>query len=119
MNLIIGDDILPVSALQCTGAICRLRYSEQKKVVVIPRRGNTIEFEFTSKNDFKDTVKKYTRVLPGEENDTIDFENVVFVDTPGVSDNDTLAQRLYDYLPNAMAFMYILNSTNDGGVQRD
>lgn len=130
MNLIIGDDILPVSALQCTGAICRLRYSEQKKVVVIPRRGNRIEFKFTSKNDFKDTVKKYTRVLPGEENDTIDFvdlywpitlklENVVFVDTPGVSDNDTLAQRLYDYLPNAMAFMYILNSTNDGGVQRD
>lgn len=44
---------------------------------------------------------------------------MVFVDTPGVSDNDTLSQRLYDYLPNAMAFIYILNSTNDGGVQRD
>ena len=44
----------------------------------------------------------------------------MIVDTPGIGpDNDVLTQRLFDYLPSALAFIYIINPTNAGGIQID
>ena len=42
------------------------------------------------------------------------------MDTPGIgSDNPKLTDKLFDFLPNALAFIYVLNSSNNGGVQED
>ena len=30
-----------------------------------------------------------------------------------------MTERLFEYLPNATAFIYVLNSANSGGVQND
>lgn len=44
----------------------------------------------------------------------------MIVDTPGIGpDNDILANRLFEYLPSALAFIYVINPTNAGGVQSD
>ena len=45
---------------------------------------------------------------------------ITIVDTPGVNPDDIeLTQRMFDYLPKALAFIIILNTTNAGGVQSD
>lgn len=39
------------------------------------------------------------------------------MDTPGVGKNKT--GRLFEYLPNAIAFIYVINASNAGGVEND
>ena len=44
----------------------------------------------------------------------------MIVDTPGIGpDDDGLTQRLFDYLPSALACVYVINPTNAGGIQSD
>ena len=44
---------------------------------------------------------------------------VTIVDSPGVGESDELTDRLMEYLPRAAAFIYVINSSNAGGVQED
>ena len=41
------------------------------------------------------------------------------MDTPGIGEGDEMTKRLMDYLPNAVAFIYVINSSNAGGIQDD
>lgn len=42
------------------------------------------------------------------------------MDTPGISpDHPDLTKRLFQYLPKVLAFIYVLNASNAGGVQSD
>lgn len=47
--------------------------------------------------------------------------NVAIVDTPGIGDVDQkeVAQRMMDYLPNALAFVFVINVAAAGGLQKD
>lgn len=47
--------------------------------------------------------------------------NVIFVDTPGIGDSseEDVTNLLMDYLPNALAVVFILNVANAGGLQKD
>ncbi|KAH3734350.1 hypothetical protein DPMN_040789 [Dreissena polymorpha] len=45
--------------------------------------------------------------------------HVTIVDTPGVGECKLLSEKLFEYLPKAAAFIYVLNSANSGGVQED
>ena len=45
--------------------------------------------------------------------------HAIIVDTPGIGSNDELTKRLYEYLCKAVAFIYVINSSNAGGVQSD
>jgi len=45
--------------------------------------------------------------------------HTIIVDTPGIGSNDELTKRLYEYLCKAVAFIYVINSSNAGGVQSD
>lgn len=44
---------------------------------------------------------------------------MVIVDSPGVGESDIMDDIVVNYLPNAFAFIYVINSGNAGGVQRD
>jgi hypothetical protein len=44
---------------------------------------------------------------------------VSIVDTPGIGESKEMTRRLLDYLPNAVASIYVINSSNSGGVQDD
>ena len=46
-------------------------------------------------------------------------DGVVIVDSPGVGKSDIMDEIVVNYLPNAFAFIYVINSSNAGGVQRD
>jgi hypothetical protein len=46
-------------------------------------------------------------------------ENVTIVDSPGVGESEEMTEKLVKYLPKAVAFIYIVNSANAGGIQED
>ncbi|XP_060601488.1 uncharacterized protein LOC132754793 [Ruditapes philippinarum] len=46
-------------------------------------------------------------------------ENVTIVDSPGVGESKEMTEKLVKYLPKAVAFIYIVNSANAGGIQED
>ena len=43
----------------------------------------------------------------------------MIVDSPGVGESDIMDDIVANYLPNAFAFIYVINSSNAGGVQKD
>ena len=43
----------------------------------------------------------------------------MIVDRPGVGESDIMDEIVLNYLPNAFAFIYVINSSNVGGVQTD
>ena len=46
---------------------------------------------------------------------------MIIVDTPGIGDEDqeVVAQMMLDYLPKALAIVFVLNVANAGGIQQD
>ena len=46
-------------------------------------------------------------------------ENVVIVDSPGIGESTIMDDIVKEYLPEAFTFIYVINSENAGGVQRD
>lgn len=47
--------------------------------------------------------------------------NVAIVDTPGIGDIDQkeVEKKMMDYLPNALAFVFVINVAAAGGLQKD
>jgi predicted GTPase len=47
--------------------------------------------------------------------------NVVIVDTPGIGDQEQeeVASMMMDYIPNALAFVFVVNVQSAGGLQTD
>lgn len=47
--------------------------------------------------------------------------NVIIVDTPGCADKEQeyVAQKMLSYLPNALAFIFVVNVANGGGIHDD
>lgn len=45
----------------------------------------------------------------------------MIVDTPGFGDQEQqgVAEKMMSYLPNALAFIFVLNVSNAGGIQDD
>ena len=46
-------------------------------------------------------------------------EGIVIVDSPGIGENAKMDEVVIQYLPEAFAFIYVINSANAGGVQQD
>ena len=46
-------------------------------------------------------------------------QGIVIVDSPGVGESDIMDDIVKTYLPEAFAFIYVINSANAGGIQRD
>ena len=41
------------------------------------------------------------------------------MDTPGIGPNVEITQKLMEYLPNAVSFIFVINVANAGGMQTD
>ncbi|XP_052240423.1 uncharacterized protein LOC127851023 isoform X2 [Dreissena polymorpha] len=135
LNLLLEKDVLPSCHLAATSIICRIhpippaskRYFEVhfagkkfKKYTVSDRDDDDmiamLKNEVTCRDAKYDgaIVDLYWQIpLLGEN------YHVTIVDTPGVGENEPMSEKLYKFLPNATAFVYILNSANAGGVQED
>ena len=46
-------------------------------------------------------------------------QGIVIVDSPGVGESGIMDDMVKEYLPEAFAFIYVINSVNAGGIQRD
>ena len=46
-------------------------------------------------------------------------EHATIVDTPGIGESEEMTNILVNYLPEAVAFIYVINTANAGGVQDD
>ena len=44
---------------------------------------------------------------------------MVIVDSPGIGDSEQVCNIALEFLPQAFAFIYVINSPNAGGVQED
>ena len=43
----------------------------------------------------------------------------MIIDSPGLGESDDMDEVLMKYLPNAFAFIYVIDVSHAGGVQRD
>ncbi len=41
------------------------------------------------------------------------------VDSPGIGESDIMDKMVEEYLPEAFAFIYVINSADAGGIQKD
>lgn len=67
-----------------------------------------------------DVTRKY--MIPFsviKENCIFKQGNTILVDTPGIGANEEITQKLKEYLPNAVSFVFVINVANAGGMQKD
>ena len=43
----------------------------------------------------------------------------MIIDNPGVGESDEMDKMVVQYLPRAFAFVYVINSANAGGIQKE
>ena len=41
------------------------------------------------------------------------------MDSPGIGDSENVSKIALEYMPQAFAFIYVINSPNAGGLQED
>lgn len=134
LNLLLGTDVLPHSLLCATATICRLHNSQDKRVEIEDANGKvkkiTIDEEDATSNLLHAKLKPYISSKEMREDHLyklVDIywplpvlqDRVSIVDTPGIGEGDEMTKRLMNYLPNAVAFIYVINSSNSGGLQDD
>lgn len=45
--------------------------------------------------------------------------NTIIVDTPGIGGSGNVSEKLMEYLPNALSFIFVINAGSAGGMQND
>ncbi|XP_052227123.1 uncharacterized protein LOC127841962 isoform X4 [Dreissena polymorpha] len=129
INLLLGEDVLPVSLLCATATICVIH--------PIPP-GETPYFKVDGENSKcmgskAELISQLNKILTCRSDTTTVKQvhvywqvpllglnqHVVIVDTPGVGEDEQMTNKLFEYLPNAAAFIYLINCSNAGGVQED
>ncbi|XP_035666883.1 bacterial dynamin-like protein [Branchiostoma floridae] len=136
LNLLLGEEVLPYSHLSSTSVICELKNGQDKRVVVHRWQPGddgryVVEFKLTPDVPYHDQLAQYVhqkgdRDLPSEVKMIEIFwpipilqGDIFIVDSPGVGENERMTQQVMEYIPQAFAFIYVINSANAGGVQED
>ncbi|XP_064632151.1 uncharacterized protein LOC135490704 [Lineus longissimus] len=138
LNLLLGSDILPVDhALSATSTICELHNSEKTEAEIYygekhPNKKEDKNFETVTlpRDDLPEVQKKLKEFanIEDREKDVNKFDlirihwpipmlqgNVYLVDSPGVGESKEMNKKVLQYLPKAAAFIYIVNSSVNGG----
>ncbi|KAH3734339.1 bacterial dynamin-like protein [Dreissena polymorpha] len=128
LNLLLGEDVLPVSLLCATSIICVIHPISDGEAPYF-----TVDGQLKPVNSNDELIEKLKLILTARtEAETFkqadvylhvplvgENKHIVFVDTPGVGESEQMSDKVFEYLPNAAAFIYLLNSANAGGVQED
>lgn len=140
INALIGEELLPNGFLPETAVLGELRYSNEKRITLYPKKGKWEggDEPFDLEQATTDEISKYVSLssensinsmetnFEGDESDSrIDskFEKmvihwpleilkdgVVLVDSPGINDPYSNDYIVNDYLPNADAIVYVMDS---------
>ncbi|KAI8483945.1 hypothetical protein Bbelb_383350 [Branchiostoma belcheri] len=139
LNLLLGDNILPVAHLSSTSTICEVKYGETRRAVVHLREADpetgshrvTLSLS-TDPEECQQQLEPYIH-LKTTERETLPKANkieifwplaflkggVTIVDSPGVGESEMMDEVVAKYIPSAFAFIYIIDSSRAGGVQQD
>ncbi|CAH3183612.1 unnamed protein product, partial [Porites lobata] len=143
INLILGKELLPYAVLSTTSTICELKYGKDPRIVAHykekdPETGLPTRIIYltecqakTSEQGYLDQISPYVHVK-GDRDKGSPFkkielfwphhlleEGIVIIDSPGVGESAIMDEIVKQYLPQAFAFIYVINSINAGGVQKD
>lgn len=139
INKLLGKRIFKGSIFESTSTICKLQNSD--RIVITAKNDNEIidERDLTEICDLKtpkgvkvlrDSLKELTDKTSLQESTcirSVDVKlpipflkgNTFLVDTPGIGGSPEVSQKLKDYLPNAISFVFVINVASAGGMQRD
>ncbi|XP_022801997.1 mitofusin-2-like [Stylophora pistillata] len=135
LNLILGEELLPFSVLSTTSTICELKHGRERTIKIhykderkapkekileesSPYKDQISEFVHVKSADLREKASDYKKVELFWPHALLQ-DGVVIVDSPGVGESDIMDKIVMNYLPNAFAFIYVINSNNAGGVQKD
>lgn len=141
INKILGIKLFKGRLNESTSTICKIRNSDQIRVITTNMTGEVEEKCFSDTcnlqqrenlSAFRRFLKKrtdLTHVSPDFRVDfqTVDIElpvpflkgNTILVDTPGLGGSGNVTQKLIEYLPNAWAFIFVIDVSSAGGLQKD
>ncbi|XP_028400660.1 uncharacterized protein LOC114523825 [Dendronephthya gigantea] len=139
VNLILGEELLPHYSLHTTFTICEVKYGKERKLIVhhnydeeqmtppLPEIYLLKTKEECGKNYCEQIApfvrrksnegSKYTKVEIFWPHELLE-EEIVIVDSPGLGECDEMDEVLMNYLPNAFAFICVLDASSAGGVQK-
>ncbi|XP_062578134.1 uncharacterized protein LOC134240036 [Saccostrea cucullata] len=127
LNLIMGEHVLPRQVVGSTFTICQIFNSATKRMEVIKTNGERTFLKDVTEAQLSkyinvdrsgESVEKYKEIdiywpLPMLQ------EHATIVETPGIRGNEEMTEVLLNFLTEAVAFIYVINMTNTGGVQDD
>lgn len=119
INALLGKELLPTNVLPETATINAIMYSEKPVVKVLYQDGTEEEGELTAEylNNFsaKQGQEKFANInylKIGYPSDLLK-NNIVLVDTPGVSDiNESRCEVTYRFIPKANAVLFLLDANS-------
>ncbi|XP_067035453.1 dual serine/threonine and tyrosine protein kinase-like [Acropora muricata] len=144
INLIMGEELLPYSVLSTTSTICELKFGKERKIVAhfkdkdpdtglptkvirLKENPNTT----SEKQSYLQQISCFVHVKNDRDKGSIYKKielfwphgllqsGIVIVDSPGVGESNIMDKIVTEYLPKAFAFIYTINSSNAGGIQKD
>ncbi|XP_068736758.1 dual serine/threonine and tyrosine protein kinase-like isoform X1 [Montipora capricornis] len=140
INLIMGEKIFPYSVLSTTSTICELKFGKQRKIVAhfkdkdpethLPTKEIHLK-DNPEKDSYLQQISPYVHMKSEREKGSIYKKielfwphslletGIVIIDSPGVGESELMDEIVTQYLPQAFAFIYVINSPNAGGVQKD
>ncbi|XP_078380429.1 uncharacterized protein LOC144663380 isoform X1 [Oculina patagonica] len=135
LNLILGEELLPFSVLSTTSTICELKYGRDRRIKIhYKEQGKSPRTKYLEESSsYMDQISEFVHVKSPSSREKASHykkvelfwphnllkDGVVIVDSPGVGESDIMDDIVINYLPNAFAFIYVINSANAGGVQKD
>jgi len=120
---------LPSDVNPCSSNLCRIRYGHSPKAVVHPHQGHPVEIDLGGL-DSEQTIHKLRDYLVQKGNRNQEFSikvveifvnhpllehGLIFVDTPGLNENDYATKQTVKALEEAHA-VFLLLSCNSGGI---
>ncbi|KAL3874731.1 hypothetical protein ACJMK2_037703 [Sinanodonta woodiana] len=126
-NILLGVDIMPTQFLPDTQCLVRLHNSQTRKLQY-EAEGEKLTVHLTE--DAQDAKRKLKTIFDqrrGNDLATLDVldlywpiprlhENIVFVDTPGIGENNSLSELVMKHVPNAAGYICVINSGDAGGI---
>lgn len=129
INLLLGHMILPSDIEASTSRVCRVKYSEKLTITTRNEKDEELKsMTFKNTHDMAmalevlaktgDPVIRYVDIMVPT---AFIKGNVIVVDTPGFGDKkqENVAQLMLEYLPNALAIVFVINVQSAGGIQDD
>ncbi|XP_068736285.1 uncharacterized protein [Montipora capricornis] len=140
INLIMGEEIFPYSVLSTTSTICELKFGKQRKIVAhfmdkdpetrLPTKEIHLK-DNPEKDSYLQQISPYVHMKSEREKGSIYKKielfwphslletGIVIIDSPGVGESELMDEIVTQYLPQAFAFIYVINSPYAEGVQKD